>query len=193
MNESVLMSCEDSIVTLSLNNPAKLNAVNAAMWRRLRTVMEELSVDDSLRCVVLRGAGERGFSAGGDMVAASLAAQAGDPAAARFFTEEYALNARIARCPKPVVAVMDGIVLGGGVAANRGLRRSFQQACEKYGLKLVVPAPKRCTDNGAMIGYAGALELARGTRHDFDLGVSTHTQLLRSTRRGGGKRPNRPR
>ncbi|HNZ20797.1 MAG TPA: tRNA (adenosine(37)-N6)-threonylcarbamoyltransferase complex transferase subunit TsaD [Polyangiaceae bacterium] len=88
---------------------------------------------------------------------------------------------------------IDTVVLGGGVAANRGLRRSFQQACEKYGLKLVVPAPKRCTDNGAMIGYAGALELARGTRHDFDLGVSTHTQLLRSTRRGGGKRPNRPR
>jgi N6-L-threonylcarbamoyladenine synthase len=83
---------------------------------------------------------------------------------------------------------VDTVVIGGGVAANRGLRQGFASACEKQGLKLVVPAPVRCTDNGAMIAYAGALELARGTRHGFDLGVSTHTVLPRATRRGGGRR-----
>lgn len=80
------------------------------------------------------------------------------------------------------------VVIGGGVAANRGLRNGFAQACQKQGLHLVVPAPVRCTDNGAMIAYAGALELARGTRHDFAIGVSTHTLLARATRRGGGRR-----
>jgi tRNA N6-adenosine threonylcarbamoyltransferase len=80
------------------------------------------------------------------------------------------------------------VVIGGGVAANRGLRQGFAAACEKNGLKLVVPPPVRCTDNGAMIAYAGALELARGTRSGFDLGVSTHTVLPRATRRGGGRR-----
>lgn len=80
------------------------------------------------------------------------------------------------------------VVIGGGVAANRGLRNGFAQACQKHGLHLVVPAPVRCTDNGAMIAYAGALELGRGTRHDFALGVSTHTMLARATRRGGGRR-----
>lgn len=80
------------------------------------------------------------------------------------------------------------VVIGGGVAANRGLRQGFAAACEKKGLKLVVPPPVRCTDNGAMIAYAGALELSRGTRNGFGLGVFTHTVLPRATRRGGGRR-----
>lgn len=80
------------------------------------------------------------------------------------------------------------VVVGGGVAANRGLRAGFEHACQRKGIALVVPPPARCTDNGAMIAYAGALELARGTRHGFDLGVFTSTVLPRATRRGGGPR-----
>lgn len=80
------------------------------------------------------------------------------------------------------------IVLGGGVAANRGLRAAFGKTCAERGIELVVPPPSRCTDNGAMIAYAGALRLARGDRDGFDLGVSTSTALPRATRRGGGPR-----
>lgn len=80
------------------------------------------------------------------------------------------------------------IVVGGGVAANRGLRAALQRACAAREMHLVVPAPSRCTDNGAMIAYAGALRLARGDRDGFDLGVSTTSSLPRTTRRGGGKR-----
>lgn len=80
------------------------------------------------------------------------------------------------------------VVVGGGVAANRGLRAAFEQACADHDLRLVVPPPSRCTDNGAMIAYAGALELQRGHRDGFDLGVSTQTVLPRATRRGGGRR-----
>ncbi len=111
----VIVERRGSAGVITLNRPQAINALTLPMVRELAHGLHELEADDSIRTIVLRGAGERGFSAGGDMVAASLAAQAGDPAAARFFTEEYALNARIARCPKPVVAVMDGIVLGGGV------------------------------------------------------------------------------
>lgn len=83
---------------------------------------------------------------------------------------------------------LDTIVLGGGVASNKGLRAAFTRTCEAKGLRLVIPPVSRCTDNGAMIAYAGALRLARGDRDGFDLPISTTTVLPRATRRGGGKR-----
>ncbi|MCL2823391.1 MAG: tRNA (adenosine(37)-N6)-threonylcarbamoyltransferase complex transferase subunit TsaD, partial [Polyangiaceae bacterium] len=89
---------------------------------------------------------------------------------------------------KTILAVgaenVETVVLGGGVAANRGLRSAFSEACNKHGLQLVVPPPKQCTDNGAMIAYAGTLEINRGTKAGMNLGVSTHTMLTRVTRRG---------
>ena len=80
------------------------------------------------------------------------------------------------------------VVLGGGVGANAGLRKTLADACDKHGLRLFLPTKAQCTDNAAMIAYAGALELERGVRHDTSLGVSTTTVLERVTRRGGGKR-----
>lgn len=83
---------------------------------------------------------------------------------------------------------LDRVVLAGGVAANKGLRAAFAEICERKGLDLVVPAMSACTDNGAMIAYAGTQRFLRGDRDDFSLGVSTTTQLPRATRRGGGAR-----
>jgi N6-L-threonylcarbamoyladenine synthase len=80
------------------------------------------------------------------------------------------------------------VVLSGGVAANRGLRSSFAEACERNELKLFVPPISVCTDNAAMIGYAGAQRFLHGEQDSFDLGVSTMTSLARATRRGGGRR-----
>lgn len=80
------------------------------------------------------------------------------------------------------------VVLAGGVAANRELRRRAQLACEKANLRLVVPPFASCTDNAAMIAYAGALRLARGERDDFSVPTSTRTALARVTRKGGGPR-----
>jgi N6-L-threonylcarbamoyladenine synthase len=80
------------------------------------------------------------------------------------------------------------VVLAGGVAANRELRRTAAEACEKAGLSLAVPPFASCTDNAAMIAYAGALRLARGERDDLSFATSTRTALLRVTRKGGGRR-----
>jgi N6-L-threonylcarbamoyladenine synthase len=80
------------------------------------------------------------------------------------------------------------IVLAGGVAANRGLRARMAEACGRREIALFVPPFASCTDNAAMIAYAGALRLARGERDGMDLRPATRTALLRVTRKGGGKR-----
>jgi len=80
------------------------------------------------------------------------------------------------------------VVLSGGVAANRELRRAAADACARVGLSLAVPPLASCTDNAAMIAYAGALRLARGERDDPSFRTATHTALLRVTRKGRGPR-----
>lgn len=74
------------------------------------------------------------------------------------------------------------LVLAGGVAANRGLRARAKQACERAGLRLHVPPPASCTDNAAMIAWAGALRLARGQVDGVELGVYSRAHLLRRGR-----------
>jgi enoyl-CoA hydratase/carnithine racemase len=66
MNPDILLERDGVIATVTLFNPEKLNALNAAMWRRLREVMGELAADASLRCVIVRGEGPV-FAAGGDL------------------------------------------------------------------------------------------------------------------------------
>ena len=80
------------------------------------------------------------------------------------------------------------VVIGGGVAANRGLRDELARRCDKLGYQLFVPPFASCTDNAAMIAYVGALRLVRGERDAYDLSPSSKTELLRITRKGGGKR-----
>jgi N6-L-threonylcarbamoyladenine synthase len=80
------------------------------------------------------------------------------------------------------------VVVAGGVAANRGLRAKMAAACARRGLTLAVPPFASCTDNAAMIAYAGALRLAAGERDSMALAPSTRTSLPRVTRKGAGIR-----
>jgi enoyl-CoA hydratase len=104
---------------LTLNRPRALNALTTEMVGIVDGALAAWADDDAVATVLVVGAGERGLCAGGDVVALARAAQAGDLAApARFWQAEYAMNAAISRFPKPYVAVMDGIVLGGGVGIS---------------------------------------------------------------------------
>ena len=80
------------------------------------------------------------------------------------------------------------VVLAGGVAANRGLRAAMAEACKARGVELFVPPMASCTDNAAMIAYAGALRLAAGEVDGMQLSPSTRTALHRVTRKGAGRR-----
>lgn len=102
-----------------LNRPKALNALTHEMVVAMLEQLGDWATDDTVTSVVLTGAGERGLCAGGDIVSLYRAATGGDPgAAARFWADEYRLDALIARYPKPFLAIMDGIVLGGGVGLS---------------------------------------------------------------------------
>lgn len=102
-----------------LNRPRAINALNHAMVGLIDEALTAWERDDSVATVVLTGAGERGLCAGGDIRSIHDDVRAGGRAAsAAFWHDEYRLNARIARYSKPYVAVMDGIVMGGGVGVS---------------------------------------------------------------------------
>ncbi|MFE4970756.1 enoyl-CoA hydratase/isomerase family protein [Kitasatospora sp. NPDC056651] len=101
-----------------LNRPRALNSLTRDMVSALRTTLHDWAADDRIRAVALTGAGERGLCAGGDVRMMHDEAKAGGAGARAFFRDEYRLNALIARYPKPYVAVLDGITMGGGVGVS---------------------------------------------------------------------------
>ncbi|MCX5209698.1 enoyl-CoA hydratase/isomerase family protein [Kitasatospora sp. NBC_00240] len=107
-----------------LDRPRALNSLTHGMLTAVREALDSWAADDSVATVVLTGAGERGLCAGADIRAIHDDAKAGGAGARAFFRDEYRLNALIARYPKPYVAVMDGITMGGGVglSAHAGVR-----------------------------------------------------------------------
>lgn len=101
---------------LTLDRPSALNALDIDMIRSLAAALERWRSDPSVACIVLDSTSERAFCAGGDVRALHASLSQGDSShAAAFFREEYALNAAIAEYPKPVVAIADGVTMGGGI------------------------------------------------------------------------------
>jgi enoyl-CoA hydratase len=103
---------------ITLNRPKTLNALTHEMVGLVDAALNRFAADDAITMVVVDGAGDRALCAGGDMRSIYEAVGAGNPAPRAFWADEYRLNARIARYPKPIVAIMDGIVMGGGVGIS---------------------------------------------------------------------------
>jgi enoyl-CoA hydratase/carnithine racemase len=114
MMSTVDLQRTGEIATLTLNNPGKLNAINLDMWIRLAENMANLSVDRDIRCVVLRGAGNEAFAAGGDLEEFVTGRATLDQALHYHGQVASALNA-IADCPHPTVALIQGACIGGGL------------------------------------------------------------------------------
>ncbi|MFF9053735.1 enoyl-CoA hydratase/isomerase family protein [Streptomyces erythrochromogenes] len=117
-DDTVLFHVEGRTGVVTLNRPRALNALTHPMVLRIAGALDAWADDPAVGQVLIRGAGERGLCAGGDIRAIHDDAKAGNTASAGFWRDEYRLNARIARYPKPYVALMDGIVMGGGVGVS---------------------------------------------------------------------------
>jgi enoyl-CoA hydratase len=103
---------------MTLNRLQALNAITLDMAVTMTAFMREWADDPAVGAVLIDGAGGRAFAAGGDIRALYDAAKSGGDLPEKFWATEYRLNVLIARYPKPVVAVMDGLVMGGGVGLS---------------------------------------------------------------------------
>ena len=121
------MTFEDAVITsrdgrvgrILLNRPKALNALDLPMIRACTRTLHAWADDPHVHAVVIAGAGERAFCAGGDIRALRDRQAGGDRASVdRFFAEEYALNLLIATYPKPYIALIDGICMGGGIGVS---------------------------------------------------------------------------
>ncbi|WP_253423021.1 enoyl-CoA hydratase/isomerase family protein [Pseudomonas sp. GGS8] len=116
----VLAEVRNHIGHLTLNRPAGLNAITLDMVRSLQQQLDAWAQDPQVHAVVLRGAGEKAFCAGGDIRSLYDSFKSGDTLHEEFFVEEYALDLTIHHYRKPVLALMDGFVLGGGMGLVQG-------------------------------------------------------------------------
>lgn len=123
MEEQLVAQVAGGIGILTLNRPTALNALTLGMLEGLTAQLDTWEKDPAITSVELRGAGEKAFCAGGDVRALYERFKAADPKLLDFFVIEYALDHRIHTYPKPVAAVMDGIVMGGGMGLAQGARR----------------------------------------------------------------------
>lgn len=103
---------------ITLNRPKALNALTHGMCLSMIEALEAWKDDDAVQAVVVDGAGEKGFCAGGDILKLHDSGKAGDDRAWLFWRDEYRLNTLIHHYPKPYVALIDGITMGGGVGVS---------------------------------------------------------------------------
>ncbi len=127
-----------ALAVVRLNRPKAINALSLTMLEGLGTWLDRLVADDGVGAVLLRGEGERGFCAGGDVRHVRDAVLAGRPdEARRYFETEYQVDLAIGTCPKPVIALQHGVVMGGGIGLSAHARHRVGVA----GARFAMPEP----------------------------------------------------
>jgi enoyl-CoA hydratase len=193
MSDPILFRAEERMAFLTLNRPAKLNAIDYAMADALLAALDRIETDDTIGAVILTGAGERAFSAGGDIAEFAVSVRAGPAAAIRDFCRRgQTMTARLESFPKPVIAAINGLAYGGGceiVEAAHLAVASARAIFAKPEIKLGMPPTfggtqrlprqggrKRALElllTGESFGAARALELGLVNR------VVPHVELMR--------------
>jgi enoyl-CoA hydratase len=119
MTDSVLTKTEGGVGYITLNRPEALHALNLEMCETILAALRVWALDPNVHIVMIDHAeGTRGFCAGGDIAMLRESGMSDGKAARAFFAEEYRLNAAIKAFPKPYLAIMDGVTMGGGVGLS---------------------------------------------------------------------------
>ncbi|MGB3810010.1 MAG: enoyl-CoA hydratase/isomerase family protein [Parvibaculum sp.] len=118
VEDEVLFARDGVAGIITLNRPKALNALTLGMVRAIHSQLKAWAADESIKLVIIEGSGERAFSAGGDIRALHDWGKAGDRNVIDFYREEYRLNTYIKNYPKPYIALMNGIDMGGGVGVS---------------------------------------------------------------------------
>ncbi len=180
--EDVLFEKRGRAGLITLNRPKALNALTLDMVHAMRAKLDEWCTDAAFELVVIRGAGERAFCAGGDIRALHDSGKAGTPYAIDFYAHEYRLNRLIKRYPKPYIALINGIVMGGGVGVSvHGQYRVAGEGCvfamPETGIGLFPDVggtyflPRCPGEVGMYLGLTGARLDVMDAKH---AGIATH-------------------
>ena len=161
-DDVVLVECDGDVATVLLNRPDKLNALNREMWKRVGEVFRSLDGDDGLRCVVLKGAGDKALAPGADI--SEFPDTRNDSAqASEYGGLMHEAMAAIRDCRVPVVARIGGLCVGGGLElalmcdlriAGAGAR--FGIPVSRLGLVMAYPEVEALVD---LVGPSVALEI----------------------------------
>jgi enoyl-CoA hydratase len=167
---------------LTLDRPQALNALTHGMIAGITARLTDWAADDTIRCVAIRGAGDRAFCAGGDIRAVQQAVVAGTDEGAALLRDEYRMNALIGAYPKPYIALLHGIVMGGGAGVSlhgryRLADSSLAFAMPETGIGFIPDVGgshflSRCPDEMGM--YLGLTGISIGLCDALDLGLITH-------------------
>jgi enoyl-CoA hydratase/carnithine racemase len=159
MSTDLLVEIHNYIAFVTLNRPQALNSLSYAMVKELGPLLTQWEADDSIHAVLLRGAGEKAFCAGGDVRFIHDSFQSGGSEHLQFFCDEYTLDHQIHRYSKPYIALMDGIVMGGGMGIAQGAR--FRIATDRTRMAMPETAIGLFPDVGASY-FLSRLEGAMG-------------------------------
>ncbi len=162
MTDTVLVERKDDITTVVLNRPEKLNAFTKPMWKRMGEVFQDLSSDDGVRCIVIRGAGDRAFSPGNDI--SEFAKDRSNSAQAEAYGKlMHGTIETIRACQTPMVAMIKGVCVGGGLEVAGlcdiricGESSRFGAPINKLGLVMAYPEISCLRD---LVGPQVALEI----------------------------------
>jgi enoyl-CoA hydratase/carnithine racemase len=162
MNDILLVHREDDLATVVLNRPEKLNALSRALWQRVGETMRQLSADDDLRCIILRGAGDKAFSPGAD-ISEFETERSNVEQARRYGHDMHEAMGAIRECRHPTIALIKGVCVGGGLELASmcdlricGQSSRFGVPINRIGVIMAYPEIAALID---LVGRATALEI----------------------------------
>ena len=135
MSELIEATRDGEIVTITLNNPVKRNALSMQAWAQLTYILEEISADDTVRCIVIRGAGDKAFAAGADISEFSKVRANAEQAAEYGKATALALDT-LANCLHPTIALIQGACTGGGLEIAAACDIRIANESSKFGVPI---------------------------------------------------------